>query len=222
MATNTKRSGAGRDPQAALDELTVENSLESPVVQNLRRQIANAFVLSGQPCVGLSGEPNGQRLPSVTLVDLRLEKAFAVGGHTVAGYLDVRNLFNSEVVERLFASTNSTTNDLAEADAWRRDSLDYRREAGQSGVSRPDGGMDLRFGGLGAGGCGNWLSAANAPASPNCVYLIRAEERFGDGDGIFSVSEQQRASTAYYRSSFGRQAFLGAGRMARLGVRVSL
>ena len=64
--------------------------------------------------------------------------------------------------------------------------------------------------------------AARDPAAPNCVYLIRAEERFGDGDGIFSVSEQQRASTAYYRSNFGRQAFLGAGRVARLGVRVSL
>jgi starvation-inducible DNA-binding protein len=29
----------------AVDELTAENSLESPVVQGLRRQVANAFVL---------------------------------------------------------------------------------------------------------------------------------------------------------------------------------
>jgi starvation-inducible DNA-binding protein len=45
MATNTKRTGAGHDPKVAVDELTAENSLESPVVQNLRRQVANAFVL---------------------------------------------------------------------------------------------------------------------------------------------------------------------------------
>jgi len=45
MPTNTKRTGAGRDPKVAVDELTAENSLESPVVQNLQRQVANAFVL---------------------------------------------------------------------------------------------------------------------------------------------------------------------------------
>jgi starvation-inducible DNA-binding protein len=45
MPTNTKRAGTGHDPKAAVDELIAENSLESPVVQDLRRQVANAFVL---------------------------------------------------------------------------------------------------------------------------------------------------------------------------------
>lgn len=42
---NTKRTTTGHDPQLGVDELTTENSLESPVVQNLRRQVANAFVV---------------------------------------------------------------------------------------------------------------------------------------------------------------------------------
>lgn len=42
---NTKRAATGHDPKLAIDELTAENSLESPVVQSLRRQVANAFVL---------------------------------------------------------------------------------------------------------------------------------------------------------------------------------
>ncbi len=43
MATGTKRHPP--DPKVAVGELTVENSLDSPVVQGLRRQVANAFVL---------------------------------------------------------------------------------------------------------------------------------------------------------------------------------
>lgn len=45
MATNTRRSGTGHTAKVAVDELTADNSLESPVVQNLRQQVANAFVL---------------------------------------------------------------------------------------------------------------------------------------------------------------------------------
>jgi starvation-inducible DNA-binding protein len=42
---NTKRTSSRPDPKVALEALTAENTLESPVVQNLRRQVANAFVL---------------------------------------------------------------------------------------------------------------------------------------------------------------------------------
>ena len=45
MPTGTKRTGTAHDVKVAVEELTAENSLESPVVQNLRRQVANAFVL---------------------------------------------------------------------------------------------------------------------------------------------------------------------------------
>ena len=45
MPTGMKRTGTAHDVKVAVEELTAENSLESPVIQNLRRQVANAFVL---------------------------------------------------------------------------------------------------------------------------------------------------------------------------------
>jgi starvation-inducible DNA-binding protein len=45
MATRTHRPGTAQTSKAAVDELTVENTLDSPIVQELRRQVANAFVL---------------------------------------------------------------------------------------------------------------------------------------------------------------------------------
>jgi starvation-inducible DNA-binding protein len=45
MATNTRRPGGGHTTKPAVDELTAENLLENPVVQSLRQQVANAFVL---------------------------------------------------------------------------------------------------------------------------------------------------------------------------------
>jgi starvation-inducible DNA-binding protein len=45
MANTTKSSAARRDSTAAMQELTRENKPDSPVVQSLRQQTANAFVL---------------------------------------------------------------------------------------------------------------------------------------------------------------------------------
>jgi hypothetical protein len=79
--------------------------------------------------------------------------------------------------------------------------------------------MNLTFGGAGVTGCGDWVNASNAASVPNCVYLIRAEERYGNGDGIYTVEEQLNASNALY---FANQAapnfFYGAGTQLRLGV----
>jgi starvation-inducible DNA-binding protein len=41
----SKRTGTSHDPKMVIDELTAENSLESPIVRSLRHQVANAFVL---------------------------------------------------------------------------------------------------------------------------------------------------------------------------------
>jgi starvation-inducible DNA-binding protein len=45
MPTTTRRANSGHVRQTAVAELTVENSPESPIVQSLGRQVANAFVL---------------------------------------------------------------------------------------------------------------------------------------------------------------------------------
>ena len=46
-----------------------------------------------------------------------------------------------------------------------------------------------------ASGCAPWMTAGGRAAAPNCVYLIRAEERFGDGDHLFTA----RRATARLR-----------------------
>jgi hypothetical protein len=57
------------------------------------------------------------------------------------------------------------------------------------------------------------------------VYLTRAEERFGDGDHVFSVSEQRRASNSFYavgeRGGLGPQRFVEPGRWLRVGLEVT-
>ncbi len=50
------------------------------------------------------------------------------------------------------------------------------------------------------------------PSVPNCVYLIRAEERYGNGDHIYTLAEQLNASNAlYYANQAAPTFFYGAG-----------
>lgn len=67
-------------------------------------------------------------------------------------------------------------------------------------------------------GCGTWQDQSGLPAAPNCVYLIRAEERFGNGDYLFDVAEQAEAADALYQVVRGIQNFTGAPRRVRLGL----
>jgi hypothetical protein len=50
------------------------------------------------------------------------------------------------------------------------------------------------------------------------VYLLGAEQRFGDGDHRFTPPEQTRAVDALYAVGRGLQAFTGPGRRVRLGL----
>jgi hypothetical protein len=94
-------------------------------------------------------------------------------------------------------------------------------EATQNNVLGENGEVDLTFDGAGASGCGEWLSAQGGPAAPNCIYLIRAEQRFGNGDGIYDVDEQTRAFSSYYGSFRNRNFFTDAPRRMRLGLEIN-
>ncbi len=182
-------------------------------------ETGNEFVLSGQVCSRqFEGDINGSRLPMFKQFDMRFTKGFGLGGTDVTAYVDVRNLFNFENTLTVFA----TTNDIRNAEA-RQQTLDgnldsWSREGTANGAVLADGSLDLSFG---AGSCGTWVNQANQSAVPNCVYLIRAEERFGDGDGVFSLEEQTAASDAQYNRNFGEQRFLGAGRRVRVGLELN-
>jgi len=166
---------------------------------------------------------NGQRLPATKQFDLKIARSFPVGGTRVTGYIDARNLFNFDNTTAVYAMTGEPDSPELEAQTWQGDSAAYAHEAQQNGAwSFPDGSIDLQFAGSNGDGCGNWTDQSSTPSTPNCVYLVRAEQRFGDGDGIFNLAEQQRASSALYHALNGNQLRTAPGRFIRLGVAVEL
>ena len=65
--------------------------------------------------------------------------------------------------------------------------------------------------------CAAWVSSRNDPAAANCMYLIRAEQRYGNGDHLFTIDEQTNAINALYDVARGEHQQYGVGRRARVG-----
>ena len=106
-------------------------------------------------------------------------------------------------------------------DFWSTDSTDTANEARKnSGVfNAATGALDL----TGASTCATWQATnATAPGAVNCFSIQRAEQRWGNGDGIYTTAEQQRASRAHYDVIRGSIAnFLDLPRRARIGLEIN-
>jgi hypothetical protein len=182
-------------------------------------------ILSIENCVRLFPEGlNTQRLPSFKDVSARFTKGFGLGGLDVTAYLDVRNLLNFKNVLQVYAVNGDVRNDDERQANLDSDLGDLAVEGGANGVVGADGELDLTFGGIAdpRTGCGNWVSSkGGAPAAANCVYLIRAEQRYGNGDGIYTVDEQSSAINALYDVARGEHENVGFGRRARLGFEIN-
>jgi len=182
-------------------------------------------VLSIENCVRLFPEGiNTQRLPSFKELNAKLTKSFGLGGLDVTGYLDVRNLLNFRNVLQVFAVNGDVRNDAERNANLDADLDDLAVEADANGVLGGEGEIDLTFGGVAdpRTGCGNWVSSkGQAPAAANCVYLIRAEQRFGNGDGVYTVEEQSAAINSLYDVARGEHQQYGLGRRARLGFEIN-
>lgn len=180
-------------------------------------------VLSPDLCAfNLGSDVNEAELPSLKVLDLRVSRGFAIGGAELVAFADARNLFNLKTITRVFAQTGETRNDR-ERDRFRAISLNnYANEAESNGVLLGDNSVDLSFGGATdpRAACGNWQDGFGNDMAPNCIYLLNAEQHFGNGDHIFTTAEQTRASDAYYYVSRGAQNFTAPGRRVRLGVEV--
>ena len=187
------------------------------------------FFSSNGGCAQGAGAINGARLPAYRQFDIRMTKQLGVGALGLTAYLDIRNLLNFANILEVFSATGQITNPADQRQRWSNDSSHYAGEAKASGVYAADGSVDLRFEGTAASGCGAWTNGAGQPAAPNCVYLIRAEERYGDGNHIFTLDEQRRASQAFYAAVGRTQSFFARGRhnltgdprRLRLGLEVS-
>ncbi|HEY9015162.1 MAG TPA: hypothetical protein VIM84_08890, partial [Gemmatimonadales bacterium] len=154
---------------------------------------------------------------------LRLTKGFGIAGLDITGYVEARNLLNWKNIIQVFTTTGTENNAREEEKNFAADSADYANEAEESGVLKDDGSIDLSFGGAAdpRTGCGSWVNQAGTPAAPNCVQLIRTEERFGNGDHIFDIDEQRRASDALYYTVRGIHNFSANPRRMRLGLEVN-
>lgn len=179
--------------------------------------------LSGESCAAsVAGNVNGSRLPMMKTLDLKLAKGFRLGATTVTAFADARNLLNWRNVTRVFAQTGRTSNAFERQSVERAQQIDLAAEANRNGHLQADSTIDLTFGGAQdpRGGCAGWQNPSGADATPSCIYLLGAEQRFGNGDHLFTPSEQRRATDAFYLVARGLQNFTSPGRRLRLGIEV--
>jgi hypothetical protein len=176
-------------------------------------------VLSIENCVRLFPEGlNTQRLPAFKELNARLTKSFGLGGLDLTGYLDVRNLLNFRNVLQVFAVNGDVRNDEERAAHLDGDLDDLAVERDANGAVGPDGALVLP---TAHEQCAGWVSSRNDPAAANCLYLIRAEQRYGNGDHVFTIDEQTNAINALYDIARGEHQQLGIGRRARLGFEIN-
>lgn len=175
------------------------------------------------PYVTRAVEP--ARLPAIKTVDLRISRTIKIGARTVSAFVDAHNLFNFRNYNSALGPSAATSTSRDAAEAWSRDSAGYANEAEANSLfNNVSGAIDLSFGGAAdpGTGCGAWVAGIDRPAAPNCVYLIQAEQRFGNGDGIFTVAEQKRASEAQYLLNRGLAAMTDLPRRIRIGIELKL
>jgi len=159
-----------------------------------------------------SGDINSQTLPWTKYLDLRVNKGLRLGKMDVTAFADIRNLMNWKNITSLFAETNDVTNSVFQAAVLSPELSNNHNDAATNGSLRSDGALVLN-------NCASWSGDAGPV---NCVMLQRAEARFGNGDGVFTLAEQTAALNAYYdRFQGGAYRFNDAPRSVRLGVELS-
>jgi hypothetical protein len=168
--------------------------------------------------LGLSAntaEPlNASTLPWQRFVDLRLTKGLRLGRSDVTVFADLRNLLNFKNITGLYAETGDVVNARHRESTLASEYDRLRIEAGDNGRLLANNDIDL------TPNCASWQGGS--VAGVNCVMLRRAEARFGNGDGLYTVSEQERAFNTFYDAINGPQRFYGAGRHIRIGFELSL
>ena len=161
-----------------------------------------------QGLVGPAAENlNASHLPWTKSLDLRVTKTIHTGRQHWTAYADLRNVLNFTNLVDVFSETGTTSNDLFRAKLLSPELGNLQAEANAAGALAPDGTVDLHT-------CSAWGNRQN------CVALLRVENRFGDGNGLYTPAEQQRALSMYYESFFGPWRFYGPGRTARVGIQL--
>jgi hypothetical protein len=155
---------------------------------------------------GLAGTPvedlNASRTPMEKRFDLRLTKGFEVFGRGMRAFADLRNPLGFTNTNAIWLETGRVTNAV-----HREKSIDtLLRDATLDGD--PDiKDFDIRL-----------QSTDNAL---NKYMLLQAEQRFGNGDGIYTVEEQLSAFNSWYDLFNGDWVFRETNRRMRLGMEIT-
>ena len=141
--------------------------------------------------------------PWQTRFDIRFTKGFQIGkGWSLQAFVDWRNPFNIGVTRTVFLDTGNPVNERARA----------RLLADAMADPRLDGDNDIR----------DFDILAESPETDfNKYMLLRAEERWGNGDGIFTVEEQERSFGQEWEYGAGLARFVPSNQSLRLGLRIA-
>jgi hypothetical protein len=145
----------------------------------------------------------GLTMPWQVELDLRFAKGFGLGrGLNLQLFVDWRNPFDIARTDLVFAETGGIENALAE-EIWVGEALTDPRLDGDPDIRDFD------------------IAAESADIPFNTYMLMRAEQRFGDGDGVFTVEEQKTAFSQDWEILFGEQALAPSNQSLRLGLRLA-
>jgi hypothetical protein len=175
-----------------------------------RLQNGGAGIIAPDLDGGTPIEPlNSSRLPWTKTLDLTLSKGFRVGRFGGTMYADLRNLLGFTNLLGAYAETGTVENDLYRQVLASPELANLANEASSNNALLPGGTVDLNA-------CATWFIPVN------CVVLHRVERRFGNGDGLYSTTEQLQAFNAFYEAFLGQLRFYGPARTVRIGVQLRL
>ena len=162
---------------------------------------------------------NASALPWFKTIDVRVTRGLKLGRYEATAFAESRNLLNFTNVLNVFTEVGGVDYpDLRARYAAEQVTL-LRSEAAAAGALVGDA-VDFNL----LGSCRNWQgrNSGNFASGPvDCVLLERAEQRFGNGDGVFTASEYTKAFTAWYDVANAPYRFYGPGRRIRVGLEVA-
>ncbi|MEO8754813.1 MAG: hypothetical protein ABI624_19270 [Casimicrobiaceae bacterium] len=177
-------------------------------------------VLSGGSCgsLGAVSNFNASRLPMQKQFDMRLTKDFRVGKYAMTASLDARNVLNLQNITSVYAQTGTTSSGLITAQRWSNDSSAFV-QYGNATLERNATTGAIALPGTIAG-CAKVISGTSSYAA-SCYYMTRSEQRFGNGDGVYSLAEQRVASDSKNAGANSVWARNTGARTIRFGLEVN-
>jgi hypothetical protein len=169
---------------------------------------------------GFPSEPlNASHMPWTETLDFRVNRAFKVARVNARVFLEATNLINVTNVFNRFTETGADTNAVYRNRFITEQTALLQFEASSAGILT---GTTIDFSAL-PGGCAGWqgLNGGNFASGPvDCVLLVRAEQRYGNGDGVYTQAEYQKAFGAWYDFMNAPSSLFGPGRRIRVGVEI--